>query len=132
MAASAATREAVWLRQLLEDLGFPQARATVIKADNQGCIALSQNPVAHSHAKYIDIRHHFIRERVANSKVKLNFCPTQYMLADIFTKALPREAFERLRLKLGVGASVNSPSGSNSGRDGDRERDTVTTAHSRA
>ena len=103
MAASNATKEAIWLRRLLEDLGFQQIEATTIHADNQGCIALARNPVAHSRAKHIDIRHHFIRERVANSEIDLRFCPTKNMLADIFTKQLPREAFERFRAALGVG-----------------------------
>jgi hypothetical protein len=103
MAASNATKEAIWLRVLLEDLGFPQTKATTIHADNQGCIALSRNPVAHSRAKHINIRHHFIRERVANSEIDFHFCTTKDMLADIFTKQLPREAFEKFRAALGVG-----------------------------
>jgi hypothetical protein len=64
MAASNATKEAIWLRVLLEDLGFLQTIATIIHADNQGCIALTCNPVSHSHAKHIDIQHHFICERI--------------------------------------------------------------------
>jgi hypothetical protein len=102
MAASNATKEAIWLRVLLEDLGFPQMTATTIHADNQGCIALSKNPVAHSRAKHIDIRHHFIRERIARREIDLQFCPTTQMIADIFTKQLPREAFEKFRTALGV------------------------------
>ena len=104
MAASNATKEAIWLRVLLEDLGFTQVGATTIHADNQGCIALSRNPVSHSRAKHIDIRHHFIRERVENKEVDLKFCPTKNMVADILTKALPRETFERFRGAIGVGA----------------------------
>jgi hypothetical protein len=104
MAASNATREAIWLRVLLEDLGFTQGEATTIHADNQGCIALSRNPVSHSRAKHIDIRHHFIRERVENSEVDLKFCSTKDMVADIFTKPLARESFEKFRAALGVGA----------------------------
>ena len=48
MAASNATKEAIWLRTLCVNLGFPQASATIIHADNQGCIALSHNLVLHS------------------------------------------------------------------------------------
>ena len=103
MAASNATKEAIWLRILLVDLGFPQVQATTIHADNQGCIALSRGTVTHSRAKHIDIRHHFLRERVASSEVNLLYCSTKDMLADILTKQLPREAFERFRLALGVG-----------------------------
>ncbi|KAJ3476999.1 hypothetical protein NLI96_g10770 [Meripilus lineatus] len=103
MAASHATREAIWLRTLLQELGYPQVNASIIHADNQGSIALSRNPVAHSRAKHIDIRHHFIRERVANSEIDLKYCTTQQMIADVFTKPLPRETFERFRAALGVG-----------------------------
>ncbi len=104
MASANATKEAIWLRVLLEDMGFTQTTATVIHADNQGAIALSHNPVGHSRAKHIDIRHHFIRERIQNSEIRLEYCSTKDMLADIFTKQLPREQFERFRSELGVGS----------------------------
>lgn len=104
MAAANATKEAIWLRVLLEDLGFKQVLATIIHGDNQGCIALSHNPVAHSRAKHIDIRHHFLRERIVTSEIDLRYCSTKDMLADIFTKQLPHDTFERFRSTLGVGA----------------------------
>ena len=104
MASANATKEAIWLRVLLEDMGFVQTTATVIRADNQGAIALSHNPVGHSRAKHIDIRHHFIQEHIQNAEIKLEYCSTKDMLADIFTKQLPKEAFEKFRLALGVRA----------------------------
>src|SRR6202030_1705156 len=64
MASVNTTKEAIWLRTLLADLGFPQTSATLIRADNQGCIALSRHLISHSRAKHIDIRHHFVCERV--------------------------------------------------------------------
>ena len=102
MASANATKEAIWLRTLLSDLGSPQTTSTIIRADNQGCISLSHHPIAHSRAKHIDIRHHFVRERVASSEIELQFCPTHRMLADILTKSLPRDAFEKFRKALGV------------------------------
>ena len=102
MASVNATKEAIWLRTLLSDLGFPQTTSTLIRADNQGCISLSRHPIAHSRAKHIDIRHHFIRERVASSEVELRFCPTYRMLANILTKLLPHDTFEKFRRVLGV------------------------------
>nr|GEV43012.1 retrovirus-related Pol polyprotein from transposon TNT 1-94 [Tanacetum cinerariifolium] len=57
-------------------------------------IALCCNNVQHSRSKHIDIRNHFIREQVKNGVVELYFMRTEYQLADIFTKALPKERFE--------------------------------------
>jgi hypothetical protein len=103
MAAPNATKEAIWLRVLLEDLGFPQVSATTLHANNLGCIALSNGTVTHSRAKHIDIHHHFICERVTNSEIDLQYVSTKEMLADILTKQLPHKAFEKYRSALGVG-----------------------------
>nr|GFC05071.1 retrovirus-related Pol polyprotein from transposon TNT 1-94 [Tanacetum cinerariifolium] len=56
----------------------------------------------HSRSKHIDIHHHFIREQVERGVVKLYFVSTDYQLADIFTKALPRQRFEFILLCLGM------------------------------
>ncbi|GJV65736.1 retrovirus-related pol polyprotein from transposon TNT 1-94 [Tanacetum coccineum] len=65
-------------------------------------IALCCNNIQHSRSKHIDIRHHFIREQVEKGVVELYFVTTDYQLADIFTKALPRERFEFLLPRLGM------------------------------
>nr|GEZ55304.1 retrovirus-related Pol polyprotein from transposon TNT 1-94 [Tanacetum cinerariifolium] len=70
--------------------------------DNQSAIALCCNSVQHSRSKHIDICHHFIKEQVKRRVVELYFVETNYQLADIFTKALPRERFEALLPLLGV------------------------------
>nr|GEW53534.1 hypothetical protein [Tanacetum cinerariifolium] len=53
-------------------------------------------------SKHIDIQHHFIRDQVEKDMVELYFVMTDYQLADIFTKALPRERFEFHLLRLGM------------------------------
>ncbi|GKA36837.1 retrovirus-related pol polyprotein from transposon TNT 1-94 [Tanacetum coccineum] len=70
--------------------------------DNKSAIALCCNNVQHSRSKHIDVRYHFIKEQVENGVVELYFVRTEYQLADIFTKALPRERFEFLINKLGM------------------------------
>ncbi|GJX97348.1 retrovirus-related pol polyprotein from transposon TNT 1-94 [Tanacetum coccineum] len=65
-------------------------------------IALCCNNVQHSQSKHIDIRHHFIQEQVQKGVVELYFLTMNYQLADIFTKALPRERFEFLLPQLGI------------------------------
>nr|GEY18614.1 hypothetical protein [Tanacetum cinerariifolium] len=62
-------------------------------------------------SKHIDIRHHFIREQVESGVVKLYFVTTDYQLADIFTKALPRQRFEFILSRLDKMADVTAPSG---------------------
>ncbi|GJR86411.1 retrovirus-related pol polyprotein from transposon TNT 1-94 [Tanacetum coccineum] len=70
--------------------------------DNQSAIALCCNNVQHSRSKHIDIRHHFIKEQVENRVVEVYFVETKYQLADIFSKAIPRERFELLLPLLGI------------------------------
>ena len=62
-------KEAVWLHTLLEELDFPQITATIINTDNQGCIAFAYNLVGYSHAKHIEIWHHFIWEYIEQGEV---------------------------------------------------------------
>ncbi|GKA84317.1 hypothetical protein Tco_0805912 [Tanacetum coccineum] len=85
----------------LSDYGFAYNRIPMY-CDNKSAIALCCNNVQHSRSKHIDIRHHFIREQVEKGVVELYFVRTEYQLADIFTKALPRERFEFILPRLGM------------------------------
>nr|GEX16199.1 retrovirus-related Pol polyprotein from transposon TNT 1-94 [Tanacetum cinerariifolium] len=70
--------------------------------DNKSAIALCYNNVQHSRAKHIDVLYHFIKEQVENGIVELYFVWTEYQLAGVFTKSLPRERFNFLIDKLGM------------------------------
>jgi len=70
--------------------------------DNQGAIAMTNNPVGHKRTKHIDIRYHFVREQVLKGTLQIKYCSTKNMLADLFTKPLTRGQFELLRFKLGI------------------------------
>ncbi|GJY23645.1 hypothetical protein Tco_0397303 [Tanacetum coccineum] len=59
--------------------------------DSKSAIAISCNPVQHSRTKHINIRYHFIKEHVEKGIIELYFVGTEYQLADLFTKALPKE-----------------------------------------
>ena len=97
-----AAQEAVWLRALLSDIGFTQSVPTTIYEDNQGAICLSQNPKDHTRTKHIDIKYHYIRERVAEKQLLVQHCATGDMIADTLTKGLPKPAFEKFRVGMGV------------------------------
>ena len=75
---------------------------TTLHSDNQGAIALARTGAYHARTKHIDVRYHFIRETVAQGDITLRYCPTEDMVADIFTKALPHRQFEKLRALLGL------------------------------
>ncbi|GJV32254.1 retrovirus-related pol polyprotein from transposon TNT 1-94 [Tanacetum coccineum] len=62
--------------------------------------SISCNPVQHSKTKHIDIRYHFIKEHVEKGTVELYFVGTEYQLADLFTKALPKDRFEYLVYRI--------------------------------
>jgi len=88
-------KEAMWLCTLLTELNFPLTQAIVIYVDNLGCIALANNLVSHSQAKYINIKHYFIREKIERQEIKLDYVFTKNMLIDVFTKAFFKETFEK-------------------------------------
>ncbi|GJR63991.1 copia protein [Tanacetum coccineum] len=91
----------LWMWSQLSDYGFVYNHIPLY-CDNKSAIALFYNNVQHTRSKHIDIRHHFIREQVEKGVVELYFMRTEYQLADIFTKALPRERFEFILPRLGM------------------------------
>ncbi|GKB79684.1 hypothetical protein Tco_0946579 [Tanacetum coccineum] len=101
IAMSGCCAQILWMRSQLTDYGFAYKHIPLY-CNNKSVIALCCNNVQHSRSKHIDIRHHFIREQVEKGVVELYFVRTEYLLADIFTKALPRVRFEFIRPWLGM------------------------------
>nr|GFA45544.1 retrovirus-related Pol polyprotein from transposon TNT 1-94 [Tanacetum cinerariifolium] len=91
----------LWMRSQLLDYGLGFNKIPMY-CDNKSAIALCCNNVQHSRSKHVDIRYHFIKERVKNRVIELYFVNTEYQLADIFTKALGRDKIEFLINKLGM------------------------------
>nr|GEX00998.1 hypothetical protein [Tanacetum cinerariifolium] len=65
-------------------------------------ISISCNPVHHSRTKQIDVRYHFIKEKVEKGIVELFFVGTEYQLANLFTKGLSEDRFKYLIRRLGM------------------------------
>ena len=98
---SNAAQEVIWLRNMLGEFGCPQLEPTVLHEDNQSAITISKNPQFHSRTKHIDIKFHFIRDQIERDVISVKYCPTEDMLADIFTKGLSFEKFAKFRALLG-------------------------------
>ena len=91
MVAKSCCAQVLWIKRQLEDFDITNIKI-LIKCDNTSVINLSKNPIQHSKSKHKDIRHHFIRDHVANEDVMLDYINTEDQIANIFTKPL-REAY---------------------------------------
>lgn len=102
------TAEILWIQNLLHEMGINLTLPPTLFCDNTGATYLCANPVFHSRMKHISLDYHFVRECVANGSLKVLHVSTRDQLADVLTKALPRQQFTHLRSKIGVsdGASI--------------------------
>lgn len=75
---------------------IPRFPATILRSDNQAAIRLVRNPEFHKRTKHVDVKYYIIREHYQNSLINVVYVTTGDNVADILTKALPRDAFQRL------------------------------------
>ncbi len=101
MAAASATREALWLRQLLPEFGI-KCTPLVIHTDSQGALASLNNPQITQRTKHIDVMHHFVRERRAAGQILFKWVPGVDNPSDILTKPLNRKEHEKHCFTLGM------------------------------
>jgi hypothetical protein len=92
---------------------------TTLLCDNQGAISLAKNPTHHAKTKHVDVQLHFIRDHIEKGTIKVEYCPTEDMLADIMTKGLARDRHKRLLGMMGMGTSevTNTTPSSESGKE---------------
>ena len=96
-----------WCRMFLEEIGFKQSQPTIVYEDNLSAIHMLVNGNDKGKTKHIDIRYHYIREKIINEEIMVKHLPTENMISDIFTKALNREQFQYLRnLLMGIDTNV--------------------------
>ena len=94
----------VWLKNLLKGMKEEITKPVILYCDNTSAINISKNPVMHEKTKHIAIKYHYVRELVEEKQVKMEYIHTKEQITDIFTKPLPKDAYEYLRGKLGVNA----------------------------
>ena len=71
-------------------------------SDNQSAIVLTQDHQYHPRTKHIDIRYHFIQWVIEEGALRLVYCPTDDMVADTLTKALPSAKVKHFASELGL------------------------------
>ena len=98
IATTSCCTQVLWMSQTLSDMGIDVSKPISILCDNTSAINISKNPIMHSRTKHIAINFHFLQEKVLANEVCIHFVRSQDQVADIFTKPLAKELFERLRL----------------------------------
>ena len=103
-ALSTTSAELDWVQQLLQFLGIKLSQPPVLFCDNLSAIALSFNPIQHQRTKHIEVDVHFVRERVSNNQLIVQFVSSQEQAADILTKGLSSPLFHTHcnNLRLGL------------------------------
>ena len=97
-----ATSEAIWLRRLPTSMGYSPSGPTRVHEDNQGAIKYSASKEAYGRMKHIDIKHLFIREKLKEAAISLQFIPSKDNPADILTKSLTPAVFQKHRAVIGL------------------------------
>ena len=101
IAASDASKEEIWLKGLLDEIGRTQEKVNVL-CDNKSAIHLARNPTYHSKSKHIDVRYHFLRHVIDGVKVVLQKIHTRKNYANIFTKPVTIEKLQCCLASLGL------------------------------
>ena len=105
MALAEASKEAIYLKNLLNEL-TGSLDCILLHSDNQSALKLTLNPMFHKRSKHIDVRHHFIREKVAEGLISIEYLQTNEMPADLLTKALGSNKHYKFLELLGIVPSV--------------------------
>lgn len=107
IALAACVKQGQWIAQILRDLGYAKyigknPNLVQMFGDNQGAIALTENAHLNDRSKHVDICYHYIRDLVENGRCKVDYIPTDDMVADGMTKPLQKVKFERFKEQMGL------------------------------
>jgi hypothetical protein len=102
-------KEAIHLKRLLWEIKNQQPLPddevldmVTLFCDNQSTIFVSKNPAEHKMMKHVDLRYKWIQEKVEAKEFEIEYVSTKDQVADVFTKALTKDVFQRLRTLCGV------------------------------
>jgi hypothetical protein len=102
IAIAEATKDIMWWRPLLKQLGYDTSAPTVLLNDNQGSIFLACNGDNGTRSKAIDVKYHLIRQELRDRTIDISYVATQHNVADLLTKGLARDRHRLLTAALGV------------------------------
>lgn len=105
VALSEATQELVWLRRLMQDMGEREEGPTKVMEDNQSCISFVNSERINRRSKHIETKECFVKQQCEQGLLKLEYCPTEHMVADVLTKPLGTTKQRKFSGMLGLSAN---------------------------
>jgi hypothetical protein len=97
IAASECVREVLWVQHLLTELGLSVENQSVIHVDNIAAITRAENGIVSDRTKHIDVKYHFMMQEIENESIKLKWIESKEQQADILTKALSGDTFNKFK-----------------------------------
>lgn len=86
----------LFARHLLEEVGYELGGPSTMYVDNQTAIAIGNRECKAKYTKHVEIKYHLIQDMIERGEIKLKYCPTALMVADILTKPLAKPVFLKL------------------------------------
>ncbi|KRX33673.1 Copia protein, partial [Trichinella sp. T9] len=102
VALAEASRELLWLCQLLNDFGVQTLDATTLYEDNEGCIRLVESDRFRERTKHINVRFHMVKDLRKKGILEVKYCPSEEMIADNLTKPVCKQQIENFTKKVGL------------------------------
>lgn len=94
--------EVLWLKQLLEDLGYPPKQSIQVYCDNKAACDIAHNPVQHDRTKHVEVDRFFIKKKLEAKVIELPKIRSEDQLVDLLTKAVSNKLFSKFVNKLGI------------------------------
>jgi hypothetical protein len=101
MALADATTRLIWIRNILEEVGFKQGTTTIYE-DNNSCAFIANDAGSNDRTKHIDVRYHFVREKIQDGAVKVVRIDTKDQVADGFTKPFGIIKMNEFKKSIGI------------------------------
>lgn len=99
IAAAECTKELLYIKTLIEELQSVNVNIN-LHIDNQSALTMIKNGQINRRSKHIDVRYHFIHEKISEGLIQIDYCCSQDNCADILTKPLELNKFNKIKSKL--------------------------------
>ena len=90
------------MTSLIKQVGYYEDKIPSLKMDNQSVIAMARQESSSERTKHIDVRYHYLKYLVQEELIAIAFVSTEEMTADIFTKSLCQDKFDKFKAMMGM------------------------------